>query len=75
MLNQVRRGFYPVVFSLNDPAIIYASKDVLPATCGAASDSQKGSGFWWGFGFGMTYQYRSDFLIGGIDMELKCLGE
>ena len=65
--------YYPIVFSQYNPSIIYGGRE--PPLLKEQMRIMRESGFWRDFGFGMTCQYRDDFLkVGGFDLTIKGWG-
>ncbi|XP_062987758.1 chondroitin sulfate N-acetylgalactosaminyltransferase 1 [Elgaria multicarinata webbii] len=69
-----KRVFYPVLFSQYNPGLIYGHHGSIPPLEHQLV-IKKETGFWRDFGFGMTCQYRSDYInIGGFDIDIKGWG-
>lgn len=68
-----QKVYYPIVFSQYNPVITYGGESV--ASLEEQMRLTKDTGFWRDFGFGMSCQYRDDFLkVGGFDLTIKGWG-
>lgn len=73
-----KRVFYPVVFSLYNPRLVYDNQGFPKLKIfnfEKLRKIHKDFGFWRDFGFGMSCQFETDYkMIGGFDLDLKGWG-
>ncbi|XP_068711423.1 chondroitin sulfate N-acetylgalactosaminyltransferase 1-like [Montipora foliosa] len=68
-----KKVYYPMVFSLYNPVNVYEDGIVPPPS--EQLVIERSHGFWRAYGFGMTCQYRSDYLrVGGFDLNIEGWG-
>ena len=66
--------YYPIVYSLYNPNVVYNGG--VPPTAENQLHVGKDNGFWRDFGFGMTCQYRNDFIASkGFDTTIEGWGK
>lgn len=68
-----KKVYYPMVFSLYNPKNVYEDGTIPPPS--QQLIIERTHGFWRAYGFGMTCQYRSDYLrVGGFDLNIEGWG-